>query len=82
MLLFSSADFFKINFFSKNSFNNSISMPNGLDPDQGLHSDGPGLGPNCLQRLSADDKSRSSLATKQLKAEENGYLFSGSWEHC
>ena len=29
-------------------------MSNGLDPD---HSAGPDLGPNCLQRLSADDKS-------------------------
>ena len=28
------------------------------DPDQDRHSVGPDLGPNCLQRLSADDKSR------------------------
>ena len=33
-------------------------MSNGLDPDQDRHSIGPDLGPNCLQRLSADDKSR------------------------
>ena len=33
-------------------------MSNGLDPDQDRHSVGPDLGPNCLQRLSADDKSR------------------------
>ena len=32
-------------------------MSNGLDPDQDRHSVGPDLGPNCLQRLSADDKS-------------------------
>ena len=28
-----------------------------LDPDHERHSVGPVLGPNCLQRLSADDKS-------------------------
>ena len=36
-------------------------MSNGLDPDQGRRADGavgPDLGPNCLQRLSADDESR------------------------
>ena len=32
-------------------------MSNGLDPDQDRHSDGPDLAPNCLQMLSADDKS-------------------------
>ena len=32
-------------------------MSNGLDPDQDQHSFGPDLGPNCLQRISADDKS-------------------------
>ena len=31
---------------------------NSLDPDQAQHFVGPDLGPNCLQRLSADDKSR------------------------
>ena len=31
-------------------------MSNDLDPDQDRHSGGPDLGPNCLQRLSADDK--------------------------
>ena len=31
-------------------------MSNSLDPDQDRHSVGPDLGPNCLQRLSADDK--------------------------
>ena len=35
---------------------NIIRMSNGLDPDQDLSSFGPDLGPNCLQRLSADDK--------------------------
>ena len=52
MLLLASADFFKINFFSKNSLRNTIMVSNGLDPDQDRHD----LGPNCLKRLSADHK--------------------------
>ena len=32
-------------------------MSNCLDPDQDRHFVGPDLGPNCLQRLSADHKS-------------------------
>ena len=28
-----------------------------MDPDQDQHSVGPGLGPSCLQRLTAEDKS-------------------------
>ena len=43
--------------FSKNSFSNAIRVSNGLDPAQDQHSVGPDLGPNCLQMLSADDKS-------------------------
>ena len=31
---------------------------NSLDPDQARHYVGPDLGPNCLQRLSADDTRR------------------------
>ena len=53
MLLLLSADFFQNNFCR-----NTIRVPNGLDPDQDRHSVGPDLGPNCLQRLSEDDKSR------------------------
>ena len=30
-------------------------MSNSLDPDQARQFVGPDLGPNCLQRLSADD---------------------------
>ena len=41
--------------FSKISFWNIISVSNILDPDQDRHSVGPDLGPNCLQRLSAED---------------------------
>ena len=44
--------------FSRNSFRNTIRVStglDGLDPDHSRHSVGPDLGPNCLQRLSADD---------------------------
>ena len=47
--------FFKINFF-KNPIKNTIRLSNSLDPDQGQHSVGPDLGPDCLQRLSAGGK--------------------------
>ena len=32
-------------------------MSNSIDPDQDLHFVGSDLGPNCLQRLSADNTS-------------------------
>ena len=59
----SSADFFKFVLF-KNSFRNTIRVSKSLDPDQEWHSVVPVLGPNCLQRLSADKK--SSPARKVL----------------
>ena len=34
-------------------------MSNSLDADQARHFVGPDLSPNCLQRLSADNKSQS-----------------------
>ena len=58
MLLLLSADFFKINFFEKLFQEHiTIRVSNGLGPDQDQHPVGPDLGPNCLQRLSADNKS-------------------------
>ena len=53
-----SADFLKINIFKKKSFSKTISVPNSLVPEQARHFVGPDLGPNCLQRLSADDTRR------------------------
>ena len=35
---------------------NTIRVSDSLDPDQARHFVGPELGPNCLQRLSADNK--------------------------
>ena len=57
MLLLASAGFFSKLTFSKKSFMNAIRQSNGFDPDQDRHSVGIDLGPNCLQRLSADYKS-------------------------
>ena len=39
-------------------FFNTIRVSNSLDPDQARHFVGPDLGPNCLRKVSADDKSR------------------------
>ena len=52
--------------FSKNSFRNTIRVPNGLNPDQGRHYVGPDLGPNCLQMLSADDKGKVLKGYKNI----------------
>ena len=45
--------FFKINCF-KISFRDTTRVSNCLDPDWDLHFVDPGLGTNCLQRLSED----------------------------
>ena len=52
--------FFKINFFKK-SFRNTIRVSNSLDPDHARRFVGPDLGPNCFQKLSADDTRRLRL---------------------
>ena len=56
---------FKINFFAK-SFKYTIRVFNSLDPDQARLFVGPDLGPNCLQRLSADDTSRQSVLKRLI----------------
>ena len=50
----SSADFFQNQLFRKTLSRITIRMLNSLDPDQARQNVGPDLGPNCLQRLSAD----------------------------
>ena len=59
MLLLTSADFFTNLTFSKSLkiFMKTIKVSNRLATDQDRHSVGPDLGPNCLQRLSSDNKS-------------------------
>ena len=41
-------------------------MSKSLDPDQDRHFVGPDLGPNCLQRLSADDTNRQKVKLTHL----------------
>ena len=53
----SSAEFFSKSSFWKNSFRNTIRVSNSLGPDQARQFVGPNLGPNCLQRLSAENTS-------------------------
>ena len=50
----SSSDFFQNQHFEKN-LSGITPMSNSLDPDQVRYFVGPDLGPNCLQKLSADD---------------------------
>ena len=68
-MLFCHLDFFFFlnKLFQKSSFRNTIRVSNSLDPDQAPHFVGSDLGPNYLQRLSADDK--SSIARKELKVD-------------
>ena len=55
LLLFFSS---KLITFKKSSLMNMISVSISLEPDQARHFVGPGLVPNCLQMLSADDTDR------------------------
>ena len=67
----SSADFFSKLTFSKNSFRNNIRGSNKLDPDQDRHPVSPDLGPECLQKSSADNARRQRVkplcTTKNLQ---------------
>ena len=60
--------FFKINFFKKN-LSGTLRASNSSDPDQDQCSVSPDLGQKCLQRLSADDKSR--LAASKERVNQN-----------
>ena len=57
-----------------NSLDATSRVSKSLDPDQAQHFVGPDLGPNCLQRLSADNK--SSLVGKELDTEQLVVLLS------
>ena len=54
----SSANSFQNQFFSKNSFRKTINVEQFGSPGKALHYGEPDLGPNSLQRLSADNISR------------------------
>ena len=52
--------YFSKSAFSKIPFRNTIRVSNSFDPDQAWHNVEPDLGPNCLQRLSADKNNQAS----------------------
>ena len=52
--------------FSKNALRNTIRESNSLDPDQDQHSVDHDLEPNCLQKLSAEDKVVSSTVRVKI----------------
>ena len=64
MAFLSFADFF--NSLLKNYVKNTTRMSNSLDPDQVQLFIGPDLGPNCLQRLLADDTSTQRVQVLRL----------------
>ena len=62
---------FQNHFFLKISFRNTIRVSSSLDSDQARHFIEPDMGPNCLQRLSADNTSRQRVKTnKHLPSKE------------
>ena len=67
MPLLSTADFFSKSAFSNNSYRNTMGVLNGLNPHQDRRSVGPGVGPNCKQRLSTADKIIASKERDTVK---------------
>ena len=57
--------FFKIIFFKTNR--NTIIVPISSDPDQAVNIVRPDLGPNCMQRFSADSTSRRRVKLKYVE---------------
>ena len=55
--------FFQNQLFRKK--NSGIPLSNRLDPDQAQHFVGSDLGPNCLQKLSADDTGMFKFSKRQ-----------------
>ena len=45
-----------------------LRMPNSFDPDQDRHNVGPGLDPNSLQRLTADNNPGTTTVTLPLNS--------------
>ena len=58
-----SAEFFKIN-LKKKYFRKTIRVSNSFDQDQALHFDGPKMGPNCFQKLSAEESNGAEQLVK------------------
>ena len=61
--------------FSKSSLRNTIRVSNILVADQDRHFVSPDLGPKCLQRLSADDKSIAGMTElKEIRKQFAGLV--------
>ena len=65
MLLWVSVDFCQNSFFKK--FFQRYPSVKQFDPDQDQYSVGPDLGPNCLQKLSADAASKERVKCDKYK---------------
>ena len=50
-------------------------MSNSLDPDQARRIVGPDLGPNCLQRFSADGTGRQRVKIAEWRESHSVYGF-------
>ena len=57
-------------------------MPNSLDPDQARRFVGPGLGSNCLQRLSADDTGIGNVLDGYTVSDANFILLHINLHSC
>ena len=66
-----SANFFKNNLSRKNSFRNNIGLSNMFYPDQAQHFVRSDLGPNCLQRYSADNTIKQRVKVGVVFGKEN-----------
>ena len=60
-------------FLARLSHRNTIIVSNSLDPDQAQHLFGPDLDPDCLQRLSVDDRRRQRVKVSMVFAKVNCY---------
>ena len=67
---------------SKTTFRNTIRVSNSLDPYQDRHSGGPDLGPNRLQKLSADAKSKGHNVMCHNKLACNDCMMSFHYSSC
>ena len=68
--------FFSKSSFLKNSLRNTIKVTDSLDQDHARCFVGPDLGPNCLQRLSADDICRQGVngSMSAVKEPKRNYI--------
>ena len=73
MRLLSSDDLFSKLTFSKTFSSKTVRVSNYLGLGQDRRSVGPDSGPNCLQRLSADNKSRR-LSMERAITRQDSYI--------